>query len=543
VERRLRLDNSPYLAVTAGNQRQSTAIDALNRTHPTAVIGARNQSGVGITDAIDDIDINSAADVTDAYENSQPLMIESDISEENIENDCNLDNDVTLDRGNINQLVCNNFDRIEGYSNCSVRVNLLPEQDCQTKIEMLNDVSIYFQNINRGRQKIIEIYKSVLTNEYDVIILLETNLDDSFYSEELFDDRYVVFRGDRNERTSVKKEGGGVLIAVKRKFDVSEVDVFHKEFLEHVWLKFKFPNKNLFLCAIYLAPDVDLACYSMHVEDVKYIFDSLEINDDMIVCGDYNLSEVQWTRDTESNLLLPLNILKEKSQVLLENVAFCDLDQINDVPNERGKYLDLVFSNVIDSKIRINQCEQPLVKLDRHHLAYEFNYNSMDYEFVSMESDKKVFNFKKANLNEILTELITYDWGIWEQENDINVLSETFFNVLMEIFEKHVPLRFIRKDSNKKPWFNRSLSNLKNRRDRAAKKFRKFQKQCPLNINNVLCSECMDKKIKYARLRNDFKRMHDLLYKSYIERVENGIKTDPSKFFQFVDMKKKNLMR
>jgi hypothetical protein len=45
---------------------------------------------------------------------------------------------------------------------------------------------------------------------------LQISLVSSFQDEELFDDRYFVFRCDRSVARCSKKSGGGVLIAVKR---------------------------------------------------------------------------------------------------------------------------------------------------------------------------------------------------------------------------------------------------------------------------------------------------------------------------------------
>jgi Reverse transcriptase (RNA-dependent DNA polymerase) len=415
------------------------------------------------------------------------------------------------------------------------------EMQPSDKIKVLDDVSIYFQNINRGRQKTNDIYRTVMTHEYDIVVLLETNLNDSFYNGEIFDDRYIVFRRDRNENTSAKKDGGGVLIAVMKKLNVCEVDVLHNECLEHVWLKIAFSKKNLYLCAIYLAPDVDIACYKMHVEDVKFVSDLIDINDDLIVCGDYNLSEVQWNLDSETDAMIPTNIAKDKSVILLENLSFCNLDQINSISNERGKFLDLVFSNITDNKINVKICEDPLVKLDRHHLAYEFIYDAMDYDFSPIECSKKIFDFSKADNREIVRELLECDWNASLDKTDINAASQSFSNILNKILDKNVPVRFMKKSELNKPWFNRSLKNLKNKRDRAAKIFRKFEKKCVVNKYNSLCQKCLIMKMKFVRLRNEFKRMHDLLYDSYIEHIENRIKNDPSAFFGFIDQKKKNV--
>jgi hypothetical protein len=63
----------------------------------------------------------------------------------------------------------------------------------------------------------------VILNDFDIIVLLETSLVNSFHDKELFDDRYFVFRCDRSAARSSIKSGGGVLIAVKLDFDVDVI--------------------------------------------------------------------------------------------------------------------------------------------------------------------------------------------------------------------------------------------------------------------------------------------------------------------------------
>jgi hypothetical protein len=59
----------------------------------------------------------------------------------------------------------------------------------------LSNLSIYFQNVNRARQKTNELYFSVCSSDFDIIILLETNFNDDFFNEELFDNRFTYFMG------------------------------------------------------------------------------------------------------------------------------------------------------------------------------------------------------------------------------------------------------------------------------------------------------------------------------------------------------------
>jgi hypothetical protein len=48
----------------------------------------------------------------------------------------------------------------------------------------------------------------------------------------------------------------------------------------------------------------------------------------------------------------------------------CDLDQINERPNENDTFSDLVFMNA-PVNMAVESAETPLFKLDRHHKAYE----------------------------------------------------------------------------------------------------------------------------------------------------------------------------
>ncbi|KAL4714145.1 hypothetical protein ACJJTC_008499 [Scirpophaga incertulas] len=80
-------------------------------------------------------------------------------------------------------------------------------------------LSLFYQNVRGVKSKILDIYKSILCNNYDVICLTETWLDDTVCSKELIDDRYIVYRRDRSDLFKEKYNkayGGGVLVAVRK---------------------------------------------------------------------------------------------------------------------------------------------------------------------------------------------------------------------------------------------------------------------------------------------------------------------------------------
>jgi hypothetical protein len=67
---------------------------------------------------------------------------------------------------------------------------------------------------------------------------------------------------------------------------------------------------------------------------------------------------------------MPLNVTSDLESDLIGGLFGCDLDQMHKKPNNFGTFLDRVFTNVpVD--MAVEGAEAPLLKLDRHHKAYE----------------------------------------------------------------------------------------------------------------------------------------------------------------------------
>ena len=72
---------------------------------------------------------------------------------------------------------------------------------------------IYLHNVGGIRSQLLSIRSAILTCHYDVIILIETWLDETVFSSDLFDPtKWIVFRCDRHDLGD-NRNGGGVLIA------------------------------------------------------------------------------------------------------------------------------------------------------------------------------------------------------------------------------------------------------------------------------------------------------------------------------------------
>lgn len=72
----------------------------------------------------------------------------------------------------------------------------------------------YYQNCRGIMSKLSDIRLNIMSCNYDVIVLVETWLNPGINDMELVDDRYTVFRRDRDLSQTAKLDGGGVFVAV-----------------------------------------------------------------------------------------------------------------------------------------------------------------------------------------------------------------------------------------------------------------------------------------------------------------------------------------
>jgi hypothetical protein len=93
------------------------------------------------------------------------------------------------------------------------------------------------------------------------------------------------------------------------------------------------------------------------VEVIEAIIDNSGLLRDVIlILGDFNLPKVNWKVDDESGSMIPLNVTSDLKSDLIGGFFGCDLDQINERPNENGTLLDLA----------VEGAEKPLDR--RHHM-------------------------------------------------------------------------------------------------------------------------------------------------------------------------------
>lgn len=197
----------------------------------------------------------------------------------------------------------------------------------------LYDINIYYQNVRGLRTKTSIPLNAVLSENYDVIVLTETNLNIGINDSEIFDERYLVYRKDRNLTISDKSSGGGVLIAMKRKFATCRREDF-ETILEDLWVHMKIGTKTFYLCVVYFPPVSSGDAYKLFYSNTNQYPEILTNN--LIIIGDFNIPNLY---PTETEQLSPTQ------QEFINFINLYNLGQLNNVINANGRILDFVLSN------------------------------------------------------------------------------------------------------------------------------------------------------------------------------------------------------
>lgn len=380
-------------------------------------------------------------------------------------------------------------------------------------------LNIFYQNVRGIRTKTVSVRNKILINNYDIICFSETWLNSTVFSEELFDDRYVIFRRDRESTKSLSKEGGGVLAAVSKKLIVSRKTEWESD-NEDLWLVIKSRfNSLIFICILYIPPSVTVDNYCNQIEKLQDLYLKYSYsNSQFIIIGDFNLPEIKWLPDSsfKNNVLSPSNYKSMKAHSLVNFSSICNLNQFNYVLNGNENLLDLVFSD----KVNINIHTAPgLTKLDQHHPSFEITVKQNKDQFLESNRSYSKYNFRKGDFDQCRQDLLSFNWISLFENKNVNCMVILFYEKLWEIIDKYFK-KCVTKTKNQYPvWFNQQLIALLKIKNKVRLKVKKHGNESDYR--------------KFSYLRKYTKKIQSECYKSYINSVESGLQGNIKVFWSY----------
>lgn len=390
-------------------------------------------------------------------------------------------------------------------------------------------LNIYYQNVRGLRTKTIVFFRNVCACNYDIIIITETWLLDSIKDAELFDNRYVVWRRDRNYNATGQTLGGGVLIAVRRDVAVSPQPTFCSN-AEDLWLTLVLKqcgvnrHINLHICVVYLCKENKGFTFSQQLTN---FFDNLNgvvvrsPHDKYLIVGDFNLSNIMWTPSCiDSVSFEPLNFSTYDEHLLVDEINTLGFGQFNGIRNAYGRTLDLVLSN---GDVKVADCsDDSLVPIDQHHGALTIEPQFTD--FVPLNSAPYVkYIFNKGNYDAINAEISEVKWQCILGSKSLEAAVDYFYTFFLSLRDKYIPCKTVATGRHYPKWFSPALK-------KCLKEKYKFQRKFRIYGNSADGQS-------FKLLRDRCKTLEKQCYRSYISSVENSLKDNPKMFWSFVKSK------
>ena len=369
----------------------------------------------------------------------------------------------------------------------------------------------------RGLRTKLGILRSTLHNfDYDIIVLSETWLNHDISSAELsFHKNYTIFRLDRSSLNSVKKDGGGILVAVHSRILAHSIPNNSPE-IEHLFIKLKINTLNLILCCAYIAPNSPTEIYSSHFQEIELIHTS-STNSELLIVGDYNLPNIKWDTDFPSHSAnSTINIVRE---------SMCDLNltQFNYVCNSFNNLLDLVFSTLTD--VVVTEMVDSILPLDIHfHPALEITL-SLPSAISLIEPRYTLRNYKKGKFTEINSYIADIDWDNELRDLELEIAIYYFYNVLNNAIDLFVPISRMKNDTFPS-WYSPILKKSIIDKKILHRKYKQTGSLIAYNKFKELRAKCN------ALSRSDYLR--------YISEIEIAIPSNINNFWNFINNMKKD---
>ena len=286
--------------------------------------------------------------------------------------------------------------------------------------------------------------------------------------------------------------GGGVLIAVLRKYIATPVDIKYdneKENPELYWIKLHTISnqKPVYICGFYRSQrDARSLNMIQCLEESILKLPGRKGRQNLIIAGDANL-HIDWElNQPQSNSFT--KALDEKMLILCANYK---LTQKVNFATRGENTLDLFLLSDPSKLIDIN----PAPPLADHDLVIA------DFDFEVKKKPKSqhvIYNWNKTNINGLNNYVESkLNEQAFKDDNDIEFNWNNFKNILIEARDKYVPHRMSTSRYNI-PWYNKQLRRLCNKKQRLYNKARKSKSKQDLKAFKI-CRAEYNKVLRNAR--------------------------------------------
>ena len=312
------------------------------------------------------------------------------------------------------------------------------------------------------------------------------------------------FRCDRVGGT----RGGGVALLVRENLmAVLWKDRLENSSREAIWVELRNGKGVVTLIGVYYRPPNGE--HELEEQMCKEIADICSKHK-VVIVGDFNFPHIDW----EAHSVKGLDGLE-----FVKCVQDSFLQQYIEVPTRDGAVLDLLLGNAIGQLTDVCVGE---------HFGSS-DHNSISFNII-MEKDRtgprvEIFDWRKANFEEMRRDLERVDWGKLFYGKDVIEKWRSFKDEIMRVQNLYVPVRLKGKVKGlKAPWFSRDIRNLVRKKRDVYNRYRQH------GVKELLeeykeCKRNLKKEIRKAKRRYEF-------------GLANKVEVNPKGFYSYIKSKR-----
>ena len=256
-----------------------------------------------------------------------------------------------------------------------------------------------------------------------VLLFTETWFDESVILFGYINDKYNIFRHDRN------KHGGGVMILIDKLYNTDLVKNSEQyNNIESMWCRCKIGINYFLFGLVYRPPNSGEEYLNVMISEINHMCDCYK-NDCIAINGDFNLPHINWH--------IPSPLYNDKfSTAFVECIIFNSLEQLVFFNTREQNILDLIFCKNYESDPVI-KAVPPLVNSD--HECISFGFDVLNDCEIRSPSTTSTYNFAKANYVALLRYLHNVNWFYVFSQKNVNEIWIIFKQILFDGIKLYVP--------------------------------------------------------------------------------------------------------
>jgi hypothetical protein len=149
-----------------------------------------------------------------------------------------------------------------------------------------------------SKSKFDDLLSRNVQNEFDVLTISETWLDNSIANDNLNIDGYDLLRNDRN------RQGGGVAVYIRNDIHYKFCDEYSSALHEVIWLRIYFGTTQILFGAFYV-PESSAIQATTFIEYLEHVLDQNNQSSALpiVLTGDFNAKSHHWLTGQTNNAM------------------------------------------------------------------------------------------------------------------------------------------------------------------------------------------------------------------------------------------------